>query len=88
MQNESQKLSVLWPTEGLVLSYRKSVICRISVTTVGMAAYSNSYSSGLEGNFYGFSNLPSSFSISTPGAYQINYSNSFGSYAPDLTNSA
>jgi len=49
-----------------------------------MSIVSSSYNSGLGGNFYGFSNSPSSFSIGTPGSHLTSYSNSFGSYTPDL----
>ena len=48
-----------------------------------MSIVSSSYNRGLGGNFYGFNNSPSSFSIGTPGA---SYTSSFGSFTPDLAN--
>ena len=49
-----------------------------------MSAFSSAYSFALGGNFYGYSGLPSSFSIGTRGSYSTSYSNSLGTYAPDL----
>ena len=67
---------------------RKNYFYTFYAKWLGMSAYSNNYSSwlGHRGNFYAFTPIPSSFAIGTPRSYQTSYSNSFGGYTTDLTN--
>ena len=50
-----------------------------------MSAFSTSYSSALGSNFYNYGG-PASIAIGTPGSYTTSYSNSLGTFVPDITN--
>lgn len=52
-----------------------------------MSMYSSNFSTGLGGNYYALVVAPSSYAVGAAGAYPTNFSNSFGAYTADLTNS-